>query len=592
MCGIVGTVDNKNLRSFLLNGLKSLEYRGYDSAGIATITDNNFNLYRCVGRVEGLEKKVPSNLPGFTGIGHTRWATHGEPLERNCHPHVSYNNIFAIVHNGVIENFQELKNELLNEGFKFNSDTDTEVIANVLEQEYSKTNNVLESINNTLKRIDGSLAIAILFNGDEHKIYFARRKSPLLIGIGKETNYLASDALPMIKFADKFVDLLNNQYGYITNNEVHVYQNNKEVELKYTERNAELLNADLNGYPHYMLKEIEEIPSCIVRLIDNYFINEEYHFNFEMLEALQNADTITFIACGTSYHACLLGKHYMEKIGKHSEAYIASEWAYFPHFNNREKEVFILVSQSGETADVITCLQNINKNNYKSITITNTKGSTLERDATWSCLLYAGVEIAVASTKAYTSQVALLYLLSSAIVHNTSSIKILKNNNVALNNIINQKEQIKEIAYKIKNVNDAFFLGRGTDYYVALEASLKLKEITYIHSEAFPGGELKHGPLALIEKNTPVFGFITLPEISAAMRGNFSEVKARNAKVYSIVTKNLATKDDTIVIDNLNRDISALAIVMVAQYLAYYAALARNKDIDKPRNLAKSVTVE
>ena len=592
MCGIVGTVDSKNLRSFLLNGLKSLEYRGYDSAGIATITDNNFNLYRCVGRVEELEKKVPSNLPGLTGIGHTRWATHGEPLERNCHPHVSYNNIFAIVHNGVIENFQELKNELLNEGFKFNSDTDTEVIANVLEQEYSKTNNVLESINNTLKRVDGSLAIAILFNGDEHKIYFARRKSPLLIGIGKETNYLASDALPMIKFADKFVDLLNNQYGYITNNEVHVYQNNKEVELKYTERNAELLNADLNGYPHYMLKEIEEIPSCIVRLIDNYFINEEYHFNFEMLEALQNADTITFIACGTSYHACLLGKHYMEKIGKHSEAYIASEWAYFPHFNDREKEVFILVSQSGETADVITCLQNINKNNYKSITITNTKGSTLERDATWSCLLYAGVEIAVASTKAYTSQVALLYLLSSAIVHNTSSIKILKNNNVALNNIINQKEQIKEIAYKIKNVNDAFFLGRGTDYYVALEASLKLKEITYIHSEAFPGGELKHGPLALIEKNTPVFGFITLPEISAAMRGNFSEVKARNAKVYSIVTKNLATKDDTIVIDNLNRDISALAIVMVAQYLAYYAALARNKDIDKPRNLAKSVTVE
>ena len=592
MCGIVGTVDSKNLRSFLLNGLKSLEYRGYDSAGIATITDNNFNLYRCVGRVEELEKKVPSNLPGLTGIGHTRWATHGEPLERNCHPHVSYNNIFAIVHNGVIENFQELKNELLNEGFKFNSDTDTEVIANVLEQEYSKTNNVLESINNTLKRVDGSLAIAILFKGDEHKIYFARRKSPLLIGIGKETNYLASDALPMIKFADKFVDLLNNQYGYITNNEVHVYQNNKEVELKYTERNAELLNADLNGYPHYMLKEIEEIPSCIVRLIDNYFVNEEYHFNFEMLEALQNADTITFIACGTSYHACLLGKHYMEKIGKHSEAYIASEWAYFPHFNDREKEVFILVSQSGETADVITCLQNINKNNYKSITITNTKGSTLERDATWSCLLYAGVEIAVASTKAYTSQVALLYLLSSAIVHNTSSIKILKNNNVALNNIINQKEQIKEIAYKIKNVNDAFFLGRGTDYYVALEASLKLKEITYIHSEAFPGGELKHGPLALIEKNTPVFGFITLPEISAAMRGNFSEVKARNAKVYSIVTKNLATKDDTIVIDNLNRDISALAIVMVAQYLAYYAALARNKDIDKPRNLAKSVTVE
>ena len=592
MCGIVGTVSSNNLRSFLINGLKSLEYRGYDSAGIATISDNKFELFRSVGRVELLTKKLPTNLKGTIGIGHTRWATHGEPLEKNCHPLTSFHDLFTIVHNGVIENFQELKSELIHNGYEFSSDTDTEVIVNILDQEYLKTNNVLDAISNSLKRIEGSLAIAILFKNDSSRLYFAKRKSPLLIGIGKDTNYLASDALPMINYANKFVDLTNDEYGYISKSEVHVYKNNIEQKLKYTERNAELLNADLNGYPHYMLKEIEEIPSCIMRLIDNYFQNNQYKFNSEMLEALLNADTISFIACGTSYHACLLGKHYMEKIGKHSEAYIASEWAYFPHFNNREKEIFILVSQSGETADVITCLQTINKNNYKSITITNTKGSTLERDATWSCLLYAGVEIAVASTKAYASQVALLYLLSSAIVHNTSSIKILKDNNVALDNIISIKEEIKEIAYEIKDVNNAFFLGRGTDYYVALEASLKLKEITYIHSEAFPGGELKHGPLALVEKNTPIFGFITLPEISAAMRGNFSEVKARNAKVYSFVTKNLASKDDTIIIDNLNRDISALAIVMVAQYLAYYTALARNNDIDKPRNLAKSVTVE
>ena len=592
MCGIVGTVSSNNLRSFLINGLKSLEYRGYDSAGIATISDNKFELFRSVGRVELLTKKLPTNLKGTIGIGHTRWATHGEPLEKNCHPLTSFHDLFTIVHNGVIENFQELKSELINNGYEFSSDTDTEVIVNILDQEYLKTNNILDAISNSLKRIEGSLAIAILFKNDSSRLYFAKRKSPLLVGIGKDTNYLASDALPMINYANKFVDLTNDEYGYISKSEVHVYKNNIEQKLKYTERNAELLNADLNGYPHYMLKEIEEIPSCIMRLIDNYFQNSQYKFNSEMLEALLNADTISFIACGTSYHACLLGKHYMEKIGKHSEAYIASEWAYFPHFNNREKEIFILVSQSGETADVITCLQTINKNNYKSITITNTKGSTLERDATWSCLLYAGVEIAVASTKAYASQVALLYLLSSAIVHNTSSIKILKDNNVALDNIISIKEEIKEIAYEIKDVNNAFFLGRGTDYYVALEASLKLKEITYIHSEAFPGGELKHGPLALVEKNTPIFGFITLPEISAAMRGNFSEVKARNAKVYSFVTKNLASKDDTIIIDNLNRDISALAIVMVAQYLAYYTALARNNDIDKPRNLAKSVTVE
>lgn len=592
MCGIVGTIGSTNIKNFIISGLESLEYRGYDSAGIAVLNGKELSLFRQVGRVETLKKSLPDILNGQIGIGHTRWATHGEPLEKNCHPIFSFNHEFIVVHNGVIENFQELKNELINENYVFTSDTDTEVLANLLEVEYNKTNNVLISMENLLKKVQGSLALAIIHTNDNSHLYFAKRKSPLLIGIGKEANYLASDALPMIKVSQQFIDITDNQYGYLTNKQIKVFKNGKEQELKFTTRNAELLNSDLNGYPHYMLKEIEEIPSCISRLIDNYFANNNYLFDENMIKAFKDADTVTFIACGTSYHACLLGKQYLQKIGKHSEAYVASEWAYFPHFNGQNKEIFVLVSQSGETADVITCLQIINKNNYKSLTITNTKGSTLERDATWSCLLYAGVEIAVASTKAYTSQVALLYLLSSAIVKNTSAVKILKDNNVALNHIIDQKEKIKLLAEKIKHAQHAFFLGRGSDYYVAMEASLKLKEITYIHSEAFPGGELKHGPLALIEKSTPVFGFVSLPETSAAIRGNFSEVIARKAKVYTIVTKNLANNDDTIIIDKLNHDISALGIVMVAQYLAYYTALLRGNDIDKPRNLAKSVTVE
>lgn len=592
MCGIVGAVNCKNLKSFLLKGLKSLDYRGYDSAGVAYIENDIINMHRVVGRVELLENELSGPINSRIGIGHTRWATHGEPLIKNCHPQKSFHETFTLVHNGVIENYLELKRDLIKKGYAFTSDTDTEVIANVIDKEYENTHDVLLSINNALKIIDGSLAIAMIFKNDKEHLYFAKRKSPLLIGIGTDTNYLASDALPMIKVAHKFIDLSDDQYGYISKDDVKIFKDQKECAYKYTTRNAELLNIDLNGYPHYMLKEIEEIPACMSRLIDNYYDGKEFKFSKEMLKAFKDADTISFIACGTSYHASLIGKYYFEKINKRANVYIASEWAYFPKFESKGKEVFVTVSQSGETADVISCMKLIKKHGNDTLTITNTKGSTLERDATYSCLLYAGVEIAVASTKAYNAQVALLYLLTNAIVENTSSIGLLKNNNIVLKQVISMKKDIKKIANKIKDSSHAFFLGRGLDYYVALEGSLKLKEITYIHSEAFPGGELKHGPLALVEKGTPVFGFITNKCIEAAIRGNFSEVKARKGTVYSFVTKENAKKGDDIVIDDLDVDLAPLAIVMIAQYLAYYTALARNNDIDKPRNLAKSVTVE
>lgn len=590
MCGIVGTVNCKDLRKYLIDGLVSLEYRGYDSAGIAILNNHNVDVYRRVGRVELLNKLIPQNLFGQIGIGHTRWATHGEPLEKNCHPQTSFQKLFTIVHNGVIENYQELKKALIGSGYKFTSDTDTEVIANVLEQEYLRSHDILKAINASLKRIEGSLALAIIAQDDNERLYFVKRKSPLLIGIG-DTNYLASDAVAMIKVAKKFVDLKDDEYGFISATEVKVFKDGKQENINYTTRNSELINIDLNGYPHYMLKEIEEIPNCLNRLIDNYFADNKFKFNSEMLAALNASKKITFIACGTSYHACLMGKQYMEQAGKNADVYIASEWAYFPHFDD-PSQVFILVSQSGETADVITCLQLIKKHHLKAITITNTKGSTLERDADWSSLLYAGVEIAVASTKAYTSQIALMYLLAQALKNNTHAVSILKESATSLQKIINKKGEIKDIAKQISTSSDAFFLGRGSDYYVAMEASLKLKEITYIHSEAFPGGELKHGPLALVEDSTPVFAFLTLDVVHKAMRNNIAEVVARKAKVYAVVSQKLMTDGDAFILPNINEDLSILGVAIFSQYLAYFTALQRGNDIDKPRNLAKSVTVE
>ena len=590
MCGIVGCVGEKDTRTYLYEGLKSLEYRGYDSSGVAILTNNGTRVFKSVGRVEKLNEAIENlNYKGL-GIGHTRWATHGEPSIKNCHPHTCNSNRFIIAHNGVIENFLKLKQQLISDGYHFNSDTDTEVIANIIEQEFNNCNDVLLSLENTLKRVKGSLALAIIDTLDEEKLYFVKRKSPLLIGASDSAYYLASDALPMIKKTNKFVDVLDNQYGYITSNELVLMEKGSLVNPKYVSRNAELLNSDLNGYPHYMLKEIEEIPLCISRLTDNYCNQDSFNFDTDMLEDIKKASSVIFIACGTSYHASLIGKRYMQSINKFSKAYIASEWAYFPKVH--DNTIYVLLSQSGETADLIKCLNIINNSGAKSIAITNTKGSTLEREATYSCLLYAGVEIAVASTKAYASQVALLYLLKSALIDDFNAYNVLIENNNSLNNIIERKQEIHSISKIIYNKKDAYFLARGSDYYVALEASLKLKEITYIHSEAFPSGELKHGPIALIEKSTPVIGFVTLEVVNDATRNNFEEVTTRGAKVFVISTKALSRSDDSFVIDDVNEEISSLSLAMISQYLAYYTALEKKTDIDKPRNLAKSVTVE
>ena len=595
MCGIVGSVGETKLRDYLLSGLKSLEYRGYDSAGTAFLTKEKIEVFRLPGRIDDLSKVVPATMHGSAGIGHTRWATHGEPNFVNSHPHSSQKSHFTIVHNGVIDNFRMLKKKLQNQGFKFQSETDTEVIANLMEMHYLKDpkQDPLNAIKHTLEDLEGSYALAILFKGDDTKVYFAKLHSPLVIGKGKKTNYLASDYVPMLDYATSYYILDDYQYGYISQKEVVVkhLDPNEEKPLVFHQTDIKVTDIGLNGYPHYMLKEIEESPEVIQRIIDNYIDGNNFLLDEVLIQKLQQADQIIFLACGTSYHAALVGRRYFESIGKTSRVYIASEFAYYPEVKGKNP-LFIFISQSGETADLIRCVKIIQQQGSPILTITNTKGSSLDRASDFTLLLYAGMEIAVASTKAYIAQVALLAILRAAMISNTEVITDLIEVMKAMKNLIGAKLEIKAIAESIANQPNVFFIGRGLDFDVALEASLKLKEITYIHSEGLPGGELKHGPIALIKEGVPVIAFVSDQITAAAIRSNLQEVLARGAKVYVISNQALAKEEDDFVTSNTKVYLSPLLKAMVGQYLSYYAALYLGRDIDKPRNLAKSVTVE
>ena len=592
MCGIVGGVSPKPIRDFLIDGLKTIEYRGYDSAGIAIINNHQVETYKVRGRVDDLDRFLSRDIDALVGIGHTRWATHGEPSEINAHPHASQQGLFTIVHNGVIENFRNLKNNLLAKGYVFKSETDTEVIANLFEELYLDLKDPLKAISEAIKQLKGTYALAILFRPQTDRVYFAKNRSPLLIGHTENGNFLASDYLPMLKVAKKFLTINDFTYGYLSLKEIKMFDfHGLMLPLEYHATSLKAEALDLNGYPHYMLKEIEESDSCVRLLIDNYFDGSSFLFDSKMLQAITEADNIVFLACGTSYHACLLGSRFLRNIGKRVDVYIASEWAFEP-YSSGNKTTYIIVSQSGETADLIHCLAVIDKSASTVITITNTKGSTLSRSANYTVLLYAGVEVAVASTKAYIAQVSVLALISAAIQGKTDIIPELETVILAQREIITNHTKIQSIANFIADKHDVYFLGRGSDGDLALECSLKLKEVSYIHSEAFPGGELKHGPIALIEKDTPVIGFISDSKTSEAMRSNLHEVEARGAKVFAVISKSLAQSDDAYVVQDVPITLSPLVKVLFGQYLAYYVALKRGLNIDKPRNLAKSVTVE
>jgi glucosamine--fructose-6-phosphate aminotransferase (isomerizing) len=567
-----------------------LDYRGYDSAGLAYVKDGQIHLYKTVGRVEKLDEITPQFTDASAGIAHTRWATHGVPSDVNAHPQFSMKQSIYLVHNGVIENYKKLKSRLQVKGYVFASETDTEVIADLLEDYYRSTNDPLIAIRKTIADLEGSFACGILIaNHDE--LYFMKRSSPILIGVGKDANFLASDAVPMVHYAEKFIDVDDDTYGFLTADEYHLYKGGREIEPHFVERKVEECNFDLCGYPHFMLKETEEAPSVIRRIIDNYFDGDHFTFDPKLVQTLKNSDDIVFLACGTSHYASLLGVEYMHYLGKRSESYIASEWAYYPNVTAKNP-VYVLLSQSGETADLIACQKYLNENGLINIALTNTRGSTLDRKASYSLLIFAGLEVAVAATKSYDAQVTILALLTAAMDGTTNAVRHCQDLIAAIEDVVSRREEIHAIAKRIYTARDAFFVGRGYDNEAALECALKLKEIAYIHAEAYAGGELKHGPIALIEKETPVIGLISDPISALALRNNLEELRSRGATIIIVATKALKAAEDDFVINDVKPYLAAIAKVVFGQYLSYYVALEKGLPIDKPRNLAKSVTVQ
>ncbi|MGG3558787.1 glutamine--fructose-6-phosphate transaminase (isomerizing) [Peribacillus frigoritolerans] len=600
MCGIVGYVGLNDAKEILLKGLEKLEYRGYDSSGIAVRNEAGVTIFKEKGRIADLRAAVDENTMAQTGIGHTRWATHGVPSRENAHPHQSNSGRLTLVHNGVIENYAILKREYLKD-VAFKSETDTEVIVQLIEKFVNEGMEVEESFRQTLTLLEGSYAIALLDAENDETILVAKNKSPLLIGVGKDFNVVASDAMAMLQVTDQFLELMDKEMVIVTNEKVTIknLSNEEVMRAPYT---AELDASDIEKgtYPHYMLKEVDEQPAVIRKIIQAYQ-NEEgkLAIDYNITEAVSEADRIYIIACGTSYHAGLIGKQFIEKMTEIPvEVHVASEFTYNMPLLSK-KPLFIFISQSGETADSRAVLVSIKALGHKALTITNVPGSTLSREADYTLLLHAGPEIAVASTKAYTAQVAVLSILANVtgqfrnMEYGFDLVKELGIVATAMEALCDSKEEMEDIAREYLSVTrNCFFIGRSLDYYVVLEGALKLKEISYIQAEGFAGGELKHGTIALIEEGTPVIALATQAGVNLSIRGNVKEVVARGANPCIISMKGLEEEDDRFVIPEVNELLTPLISVIPLQLIAYYAALHRECDVDKPRNLAKSVTVE
>ncbi|MGG0461613.1 glutamine--fructose-6-phosphate transaminase (isomerizing) [Priestia aryabhattai] len=600
MCGIVGYIGTEDSKEILLRGLEKLEYRGYDSAGIAVVNNEGVHVFKEKGRIAELRQAVDNSVVAPAGIGHTRWATHGVPSQENAHPHQSTSGRFTLVHNGVIENYAILKREYL-QGVTFKSETDTEVIVQLIEKIAAEGLDVEEAFRKTVSLLHGSYALALVDNEDKNTIYVAKNKSPLLVGVGEGFNVVASDAMAMLQVTDQYVELMDKETVIVTKEGVTIKTLDGEV-VERAPYTAELDASDIEKgtYPHYMLKEIDEQPLVVRKIIQEYQNeNNELHIDADILGAMDEADRIYIVACGTSYHAGLVGKQFIETWAKVPvEVHVASEFSYnMPLLS--EKPLFIFISQSGETADSRAVLVQIKELGYKALTITNVPGSTLSRESDYTLLLHAGPEIAVASTKAYTAQLAVLSILA-AVTAKTRGIELefdlVQELAIVANTmevLCDDKEEMESIALQfLATTRNAFFIGRSVDYYVGLEGALKLKEISYIQAEGFAGGELKHGTIALIENNTPIIALATQEHVNLSIRGNVKEVVARGANPCIISMKGLETEEDRYVIPKVHETLSPLAAVIPLQLISYYAALHRDCDVDKPRNLAKSVTVE
>ena len=612
MCGIVGYIGTKKASPILINGLLRLEYRGYDSAGIATIEKDGISVMKDKGRVKNLYNlKEIDDLEGTIGIAHTRWATHGKPSKENSHPHIDNSKTFSVVHNGIIENYHELRNFLTDNGYTFYSQTDTEVIPNLIHYYYSEDDKndefkFLRAVRNACKDLKGSFAIEVICKEYPDNMIVVRKDSPLVIGKGDNENYIASDIPAILSFTRDFYLLNDLEFVLLSRNDAKFY----DIDLKPIDKKTKVIewnasSAEKDGYDDYMLKEIYEQPTAIRETIGSK-LTENGKCEFEDLtftkEYLQSINKIYIVACGTAMHAGLAGKNALEKLCKiPTEVDIASEFRYRDPIID-EKTLCIFISQSGETADTIAALKLSREKGAKTLAISNVIGSSITREADYSIYTHAGPEIAVASTKAYTSQVVLLILLS---IYFAELLEI-KNEDIAnlkkevlelpkkIEETLKTSEVVKEFSKKVYQEKDMFFLGRGIDETVAKEGALKLKEISYIHAESYAAGELKHGPIALIENDVTVIGIMTDPKLVEKTISNIQEVVTRGAKTLIVTNQDIDDKrfDMVIRIPHTNTFVSPILSIIPLQLFSYYISKEKGLDVDKPRNLAKSVTVE
>ena len=606
MCGIVGYIGRGNTKKIILQGLKTLEYRGYDSSGIALISKGNIVVEKKAGRIEKLEESIAGkDYPSDIGIGHTRWATHGVPSDKNSHPHYSMDKSVAVVHNGIIENYQNLRKELVGKGFIFSSDTDTEVISQLIQDMYN--GDILDTVEKVIKRLVGSYAIGVIHKDHPNELICAREHSPLVIGIGNGENFIASDVSALLKYTKDVYYLEDGDIATLKIGSVEIFDRDKKTvsrEKKHIDWSLE--QATKCGYPHFMLKEIFEQPQVIKETFEKRVHNKKIDFSDILTyEEIKNINKIYIVACGTAYHAGLQGQFAFQKIAK-LEVFtdVASEFRYSNPFID-EKTMVIFVSQSGETSDTLAALKEAKTKKALTVAITNVVGSTISREAHKVIYTMAGPEIAVASTKAYTTQITIFYLFSlyigklKGVISDEKYQEYLsdiENIPEKVQKVINNHEKIKFIAEYLKDKTNGFFIGRGLDYKIALEASLKMKEVSYIHTEAFASGELKHGTIALIESGTPVIVIATQKNLLDKSVSNIKEVKARGAYIITVGfenDENLKEVSDSFISLPLCDDLfSGFLSIIPLQLLAYYTSSLKGIDVDKPRNLAKSVTVE
>lgn len=607
MCGIIGYVGMKNeAMEVILEGLEKLEYRGYDSAGVALMENGKIFIEKKSGKLANLKKALEGKKDISTlGIGHTRWATHGNPTDENSHPHFSQDRKVAIVHNGIIENYIDLRNSLEQEGVSFASQTDSEVVAHLFSKYYN--GDMIETLKKVKSVLRGSYALGIIDVEDPDRLVCTRKESPLIIGLGKNKNFIASDVPAILKHTRDVIFLDNGEMALLEKDKVTVFdQDGNEIkkEIQRVEWDSE--QANKKGYPHFMLKEIHEQPEVVKRTLERYTKNEDIYFGeeFEKVD-FSKIDNIVIVACGTAYHAGLQGAYFLKKMaGIRADVDVASEFRYSDPFIN-DKTLAIFVSQSGETLDTLMAMKLAKERGAITLALTNVLGSTISREADIVLYTMAGPEISVASTKAYMAQVVLMYIFAAYMGRKNGKIdneeyleyiKTISDFSDKIEIALSDKETLRQLAKKVNRCRNGFYIGRGIDEKIAREGSLKMKEVTYIHTEAIAAGELKHGTIALIEPGTLVVAVVTQEDMVEKIVSNIKEIKARGGYVIAITEKEysqvLEVADDAVFVENTSRILAPLLTVVPLQLLAYYTAVEKGLDVDKPRNLAKSVTVE